>query len=430
MTPFAPTGPPDMITAATQLLAIVGTPIGLVRSPENFNRWFAQAGVDMAMFPADVDAARLGAFVDLARGMRNLRGFIVTMPFKQAVARLVDELTPRAAAIGAVNAVRRDADGRLVGDIVDGLGFIAAARRHAFDPAGKRAALIGAGGVGTAIADALCEAGVAELALADADPARRQALAALLRARHPGVAITEGLNGLHNRDVFINATPVGTGGELAMSIDAAWLGEMPRGALVADVVTSPAITPLLARAFELGCRIQTGPEMSRAQVGTIGLFMGVMDDAQARAAGGPAPVSADVPTNPKDHLSELTPAARLLGREILSVDAAAGTASLRFNAPVEFGNRHGTVHGGMISAMLDSATSCAVLAGLPPERTSLTMRLETRFLKPAALGTLSAAAQVVERDDRRALVEAQLFDGGGVHVASAVGEFRLRDRRR
>lgn len=430
MTPFALSGPSDMITASTQLLAIVGTPIGLVRSPENFNRWFAQAGVDMAMFPADVDAARLGAFVELARGMRNLRGFIVTMPFKQAVAGMVDELTPRAAAIGAVNAVRRDADGRLVGDIVDGLGFLSAARHHAFDPSGKRAALIGAGGVGTAIADALCEAGVADLALADADPARQHALARMLRARHPRVTISEGLGGLRGRDVFINATPVGTGGTDAMSIDATWLEELPRGALVADVVTSPAITPLLARAFELGCRIQTGPEMSRAQVGTIGLFLGVMDAAQARRAGGAPPVADDVPLHPRDHLSELTPAARLLGREIVSVDALAGTASLRFQAPVEFGNRHGTVHGGMIAAMLDSATSCAVLAGLPPERTSLTMRLETRYLKPAALGSLSASAQVVERDDRRALVEAQLFDGGGIHVASAVGEFRLRDRRR
>ena len=360
-----------MITATTQILAIVGTPIGLVRSPENFNRWFAEAGVDMAMFPAEVDAARLGAFVELARGMRNLRGFVVTMPFKQAVAGMVDALTPRAAAIGAVNAVRRETDGRLVGDIVDGLGFVAAARRHAFDPKGKRAALIGAGGVGTAIADALCEAGVAEIALADVDPARQQALAGLLRARHPGVTIRKGLSGLRERDVFINATPVGTGGEDAMPIDSGWLDQLPRGALVADA-----------------------------------------------------------PTSPGDHLSELTPAARLLGREIMSVDARAGTASLRFLAPAEFGNRHGTVHGGMIAAMLDSATSCAVLAGLPPERTSLTMRLETRFLKPAALGSLSATAQVVERDERRALVEAQLFDGGGVHVASAVGEFRLRDRRR
>ena len=416
-----------MITASTQLLAIVGTPIGLVRSPENFNRWFAQAGVDIAMFPADVDATRLGAFVELARGMRNLRGFIVTMPFKQAVAGMVDELTPRAAAIGAVNAVRRDTDGRLVGDIVDGLGFLSAARHHAFDPSGKCAALIGAGGVGTAIADALCEAGVADLALADADPARQHALARMLRARHPQVTISEGLDGLGGRDVFINATPVGTGGSDAMSIDAAWLAALPRGALVADVVTSPAITPLLARAYALGCRIQTGPEMSRAQVGTIGLFLGVMDAAQAQRASDPPPVADDIP---RDHLSELTPAARLLGREIVSVDAQAGTASLRFQAPVEFGNRHGTVHGGMIAAMLDSATSCAVLAGLPPERTSLTMRLETRFLKPAALGSLSASAQVVERDDRRALVEAQLFDGGGIHVASAVGEFRLRDRRR
>lgn len=420
-----------MITASTQLLAIVGTPIGLVRSPENFNRWFAEAGADLAMFPADVDAARLGAFVDLARGMRNLRGFIVTMPHKQAVAGMVDALTPRAAAIGTVNAVRREADGRLVGDIVDGLGFIAAAARHGFEPAGKRAAMIGAGGVGSAIADALCEAGVAELALADADPARQQALAAMLRARHPSVRVAEGVSGLQGRDVFVNATPVGTGGIDAMAIDPAWLEALPRGALVADVVTAPAITPMLARAYALGCRIQTGPEMSRAQVGTIGLFLGVMDEAQARAAGGPAPVPPErVRDDPRDHLSELTPAARLLGREIVAVDPGAGTASLRFQAPVEFGNRHGTVHGGMISAMLDSATSCAVLAGLPPERTSLTMRLETRFLKPAALGTLSASAQVVERDDRRALVEAQLYDGGGVHVASAVGEFRLRERRR
>ena len=208
-----------MITASTQLLAIVGTPIGLVRSPENFNRWFAQAGVDMAMFPAQVDPARVHAFVALARGMQNLRGFIVTMPYKREIAGLVDTLTPRAAAIGAVNVVRRDTDGHLTGDIVDGLGFIAAARGHGFEVAGRRAALIGAGGVGTAIADALCEAGVAELAVTDTDPARARALARMLRERHPDVNVVEGVNGLRERSLLVNASPVGTGGEDAMSVD-------------------------------------------------------------------------------------------------------------------------------------------------------------------------------------------------------------------
>ncbi len=421
-----------MITASTQLLAIIGSPIGLVRSPENFNRWFAQAGVDIALFPADVEPTRVAHFVELARGMRNLRGFIVTMPYKRVVATLVDELSPRAAAIGSVNVVRREADGRLAGDIVDGLGFIAAARRHAFDPAGRRAALIGAGGVGTAIADALCEAGLAELALADVDSAQADTLARMLSERHPAVKIVVGVTSLADCDLLVNATPVGMGGEDAMPVEVARLAELPRCALVADVVTAPAVTPLLARAFENGCRIQTGPEMARAQVGTIGLFIGLMDLAQAQAAGGPVlvPVPDAVALRPESHLTELTPAARLLGREVLSVDAQAGLASLRFTAPAAFGNRHGTVHGGLIAAMLDSATSCAVLAGLPPERTSLTMRLDTRFLKPAALGTLTASAQVVERDDRRALVEAKLFDGTGVHVASASGEFRLRDRTR
>jgi hypothetical protein len=197
----------------------------------------------------------------------------------------------------------------------------------------------------------------------------------MLRARHPQATISEGLDGLGGRDVFINATPVGTGGSDAMSIDAAWLAALPRGALVADVVTSPAITPMLARAFALGCRIQTGPEMSRAQVGTIGLFLGVMDAAQAQRASDPPPVADDIPRHPRDHLSELTPAARLLGREIVSVDGHAGTASLRFQAPVEFGNRHGTVHGGMIAAMLDLATSCAGAGGPAAGTHLLTMRL-------------------------------------------------------
>ncbi len=418
-----------MVTATTELLAIIGLPIGLTRSPTHFNRWFQEAGLDKVMVAVELEPEGLEAFLTSARAMRNLRGFIVTMPYKAAVAARCDALSPRAAAIGAVNAVRREPDGRLVGDMVDGLGFLSAARRHGVEMAGLRAAMVGAGGVGSAIAEAVCGAGAAELAVSDADPARARALIAMLRERHPGVRVSEGLPAAEDRDVFVNATPVGMGGEAAMVVEAAWLDRLPRHALVADVVTSPAVTPMLAHAYARGCRIQTGPEMSRAQVGVIGLFMGVMDVAQALAAGGPEPVSPQVTVGPRDHLSELTPAARLLGREIVSVDPAAGTASLRFHAPVEFGNRHGTVHGGLVAAMLDSATSCAVLAGLPPERTSLTMRLETRFLKPAALGALSAQAQVVERDERRALVQARLFDHTGLHVASAEGEFRLRDRR-
>jgi uncharacterized protein (TIGR00369 family) len=117
-----------------------------------------------------------------------------------------------------------------------------------------------------------------------------------------------------------------------------------------------------------------------------------------------------------DHLKEVSPAAVLLGREIVSVNAESGEVQLRFLADRQFSNRHGTVQGGMLAAMLDSATGNAVLANLPPDRTAVTTRLDTTFVKPAALGPLTASA------------EAELVDGSGQLVARARAELRVRER--
>jgi acyl-coenzyme A thioesterase PaaI-like protein len=80
-----------------------------------------------------------------------------------------------------------------------------------------------------------------------------------------------------------------------------------------------------------------------------------------------------------DHLKEVPPAAQLLGREIVSVDPQSGEVKLQFAARQEFTNRHGTVQGGMLAAMLDSATGNAVMAKLPPHLTAVTTRLDTQF---------------------------------------------------
>ena len=87
-----------------------------------------------------------------------------------------------------------------------------------------------------------------------------------------------------------------------------------------------------------------------------------------------------------DHLKEISPSAVFLGREIVSVDTESGEVRLRFLADPQFSNRHGTVQGGMLAAMLDSATGNAVIANLPSDRTAVTTRLDTTFVKPAALG--------------------------------------------
>jgi len=131
-----------------------------------------------------------------------------------------------------------------------------------------------------------------------------------------------------------------------------------------------------------------------------------------------------------DHLKHIPPAAQLLGREIMSVDPQSGELKLRFVARVEFANRRGTVQGGMLAAMLDSATGNAVMAGLPSHLTAVTTRLDTQFLKPAGLGEMVATARVMHRDDRSAEVTAELADSAGQIVATARAELRIRARHR
>jgi len=131
-----------------------------------------------------------------------------------------------------------------------------------------------------------------------------------------------------------------------------------------------------------------------------------------------------------DHLKNLPPAAVLLGREVTSVDAKSGEVQLRFLAGPQFANRHGTVQGGMLAAMLDSATGNAVMASLPPDRTAVTTRLDTTFVKPAGLGPLTATARVVKQDNRSALSEAELLDSSGQIVARARAELRILERRK
>jgi uncharacterized protein (TIGR00369 family) len=131
-----------------------------------------------------------------------------------------------------------------------------------------------------------------------------------------------------------------------------------------------------------------------------------------------------------DNLKEISPAAVLLDREIVSVDTESGEVRLRFLADRQFSNRHGTVQGGMLAAMLDSAAGNAVIANLPSDRTAVTTRLDTTFVRPAALGPLTATARLVKLDDRSASAEAELIDGFGQVVARARAELRVRERNR
>lgn len=264
-----------MLHGSTELVAIVGSPITQVKSPENFNRWFQANALNLAMLPIDIREDALDAFLATLRGWQNLRGVVVTVPYKQVLAGRLDEVSERAGALGSVNVIRRQADGRLLGDNVDGEGFLNAACLNGFQARGKRALVIGAGGVGSAIAWSLCQAGVESLVLSDASTSRCESLAALLGKAFASVQVEIGYDSLASFDLLVNATPAGMGGTGELPLAVEQLDSLRSSALVADVVTSPEITPLLAAARERGCAIQTGPQMAFAQLGNLGHFMGV-----------------------------------------------------------------------------------------------------------------------------------------------------------
>lgn len=133
----------------------------------------------------------------------------------------------------------------------------------------------------------------------------------------------------------------------------------------------------------------------------------------------------------KDEILQFEPpAARLLGREVIAVDTVAGGATMRYKAQPEFLNRHGTVQGGMLSAMLDSATAMALYAVLPPEFTGVTTTLNVAFLKPAKLGSFTAVSKLISRDERDAATSGELRDEDGLLVATATATLRIVPRRK
>lgn len=124
-------------------------------------------------------------------------------------------------------------------------------------------------------------------------------------------------------------------------------------------------------------------------------------------------------------LAYVPPAAKMLGREVVEIDQVNGGAVLRFRALPEFLNRHGTVQGGILSAMLDSATALALYAVLPAEQTGLTANLNVSFLKPAKVGIFTATSRLVTRDERNAETVGELRDADGVIVATATARMRI-----
>ncbi|MFG2517554.1 shikimate dehydrogenase family protein [Streptomyces sp. NPDC048527] len=247
-----------MISGTTSLIAHMGYPTYTFKSPLIYNPWFEKNGVDAVVVPMGVKDTDYPQFFRSVFRLTNIRGALVTMPHKVTTLELVDEISPTARIAGAANAVLLREDGRLLADQFDGAGFIRGVLRKGFDPSGKRALVVGNGGVGSAIAASLAGTGLAGIGLFDPNTAASESLAQRIGEHYPDVKVALGSMDPEGYDLVVNATPIGMreGDPLPVDVD-----RIAPDSFVVDVVNKTDVTPFLRAAQERGCTIQGGTDM-------------------------------------------------------------------------------------------------------------------------------------------------------------------------
>src|SRR5258707_1545987 len=267
------------------LVGLIGMGIQPSRMPALHEREGAAQGLTYIYRLVDLEVLRLGieALPELVAAARRFAftGLNVTHPCKQAIIPLLDELSPPARALGAVNTVVFAADGRLVGHNTDWSGFAESFRRELGDVPRQRVVLLGAGGAGAAVAQALLTLGVGELSIIDTEGARANRLAAGLRDRFGegrAVAARDLATAVDAADGIVNATPVGMANHAGMPVPS----ELLRPDLwVAEIIYFPPETKFLHTARELGCRTMAGGGMAVFQAAeAFRLFTGREPDTE------------------------------------------------------------------------------------------------------------------------------------------------------
>ena len=260
-----------MIDGKTGIIAHIGYPTESFKSPMIYNPWFAARGINAAVIPMGCKKEDYASFLKLAFRLTNVQGALITMPHKVTTMALLDDASVSVKVAGACNAVRIEPDGKLVGDMFDGEGFVRGVLRKGRKLAGARVFVTGNGGVGSAIAASFAKAGVAEIALFDAYPSAMNGLAERLKANYPDLKVKTGSNDPAGFDVVVNATPLGMKPNDPLPMD---VTRIAPSTFVGEVVMKAEITPFLAAARERGCEYQIGTDMLFEQIPAYLEFFG------------------------------------------------------------------------------------------------------------------------------------------------------------
>ncbi|MDR6395521.1 shikimate dehydrogenase family protein [Herbaspirillum seropedicae] len=250
------------ITGTTRIFPVIGWPVEQVKAPTLFNAYFEHHGIDARVIPFKIEPERYCEAVRMFMKTENVGGIFVSIPHKPMTLEAVEQSTLRARVAGACNAVYRDADGVIWGDLIDGEGFIRALGRTAADRPlvwnKTRALVVGTGGVGCAIVASLAAQGVAEISVFDTNRAGAEALLARTAAAFPATRVGFAQPDASGFDLLVNCTPLGmhVGDPMPFALEG-----VRRDAIVADCGMKIEMSQLLVQAQALGCRIQKGKEM-------------------------------------------------------------------------------------------------------------------------------------------------------------------------
>lgn len=252
-----------MINGNTEIIAHIGYPTHSFKSPMIYNPYFEQAGINAVVVPMGCQTPDYPAFLKSVFTLTNIRGALITMPHKVVTVGLLDEVTPTVKVAGACNAVKRTEDGRLVGDMFDGAGFVRGVQRKGLNLTGARVLVVGSGGVGCAIAASLAGAGIGAISLFDVNTASAEGLGQRLKQNYPQIDVKTGSNDPAGFDLVVNATPMGMNEGDPLPVD---VKRLSPDTFVGEVVMKSEITAFLAAARAQGCRVQVGSDMLFEQI--------------------------------------------------------------------------------------------------------------------------------------------------------------------
>ncbi|MDP2311259.1 MAG: shikimate dehydrogenase [Pseudomonadota bacterium] len=249
-----------MITGRTRVFGLVGHPVRHSLSPAMHNELFRRKRIDAIYVAFDVPPGRAGSVADAVRTLA-LAGVNLTVPFKERVLPGLDSLSESARLAGAANVVLRE-EGALVGHNTDGEGYVRALiEEMGMHPRGRRAAILGAGGTGRAVAAALAAQGASEIHLLNRTQARAEAACAALATTFPGTRFTAGpltpaafAACAPALDLVVNCTS----GEAVPAVSALDIRGLARGTVWTDANYWMAEPPQLVACAAHGVRIQRG----------------------------------------------------------------------------------------------------------------------------------------------------------------------------